>query len=103
MAQMTLDQVKKILENKVFTIIKYVRLTDDTFRFGDLYYSEHRYLVRNGETAASAGLVVFNEDNTLQTKGNSMTLKLTPDAGDAAKIAALVFGKSNVKVADQSL
>lgn len=98
MPQMSLEQIKTILKDKGYTIIKYVRLADDTFRFGDLYYSEHRDLVYKGETAASAGLVVFNEDNTLQTKGNSMTLKLTPDDGDAAKITALVFGPNNVKV-----
>lgn len=89
---LTIEQLHTILKDKEYTIVKYVRLTDDTIRFGDLYYAEHRDMVRKGETAASAGLVTLDlESRTAKTKGNSMTLKLNPDVGDADKITALIF------------
>lgn len=74
-------------------VFKYVRLSDDTFRFVEYgnYTPEHRELVSAAEVAKSGGAVETFDGQAKVVMRGSMTLRVPTLEDDESRISALLF------------
>lgn len=94
---MILSRLSGLDEVRQGGIFKYVRMPDGSFRFSDVCsFPEHRFMVEDVETAASAGTVrvSFDADREVRMENyGSVTLGIkTPLDDDVERIRELLWG-----------
>lgn len=97
MKGLSVEDIKKIVEEKKLACIKYVRIGHE-FRYAIAGgYIEHWQLVKDGETPTSAGFFSLFNDNTLHlNEMPSTSLKLGPLPEDGIFLKSIFGGQHEV-------